>query len=677
MFALTLLGSALLAGLAWASLLPGRLLWPERIAAGVVAAVFGAAWMGWLAVLGLGYAGGAVAASLALLALAALGWRRGRVGRPHVAPVPRGLRTPWLATTLPLSALLAYLDHTHFLAPLDGGWGSAGSTWGDLALHASLTARFAQEPRFEWDLPLLAGAPLTYPFLPDFLSGLLHRGGASMRWALLAPTLLLGLSLVQLLFFAAWRAARSRVAAVVACLLVLFDGSAAGLPVFWRELAASGRSLFDYLRAIRHDFAHVPAINLRFSNIVCDALLPQRGMLAGLSAFLAAALLLRGAWELERAAPRARAGTEGAAAKRPIGAAGALAGAGVLLGLLPLVHVHSFLVLAGVMGWLALARSLHRRTVARGWLAALGLGLVLAAPQLAWQLSHSFDRSFSHWQLGWMTMRGESPIAFWVRNLGVLVPFLAAAPWTLRRWPARSFWLHLLAPCLALFAVANVYLFQPHAYDNLKLLFYAFLALAVVTAKVLAGWWRRGWAARALAVACVLLATAAGGMSVLRESILRWPLLDRDEVALGFELRRLTPPDARFLTADLHDHPVPMVAGRRIVLGYRGWLWTYGLDVAPVLADVRAIYAGAAGAEELLRRYRVDYVVVGPGERESLHADEAFFAARYPLLVSRGAYRVFRVAEGEGDAAGLAGGGVGTNVLLLAGRTPANRSASK
>jgi len=122
---------------------------------------------------------------------------------------------------------------------------------------------------------------------------------------------------------------------------------------------------------------------------------------------------------------------------------------------------------------------------------------------------------------------------------------------------------------------------------------------------------------------------------------------------------------------------VPMVAGRRIVLGYRGWLWTYGLDVAPVLADVRAIYAGAAGAEELLRRYRVDYVVVGPGERESLHADEAFFAARYPLLVSRGAYRVFRVAEGEGDAAGLAGGGVGTNVLLLAGRTPANRSASK
>jgi hypothetical protein len=631
-------------------------------------------WVYWLAVLAVGPVLGAIAAPVLLLGLAGAGGWRARGRAVSLRPVPRGLLGWWLATTVPLSALLAHLAWTHYLLPLPGGgWGSAGSTWGDLALHASLASRFAQEPRFEWDLPLLAGAPLTYPFLPDFLSGALHRAGASLRWSLLAPTLVLLLALVQLLFFMGWRATGRRAGAALASLLVLLDGGAAALPTFWRELRASGQPLVDYLRAAEHDFAHVPAINLRFSNLVCDALLPQRGMLAGMAAFLVAALLLRGVW----AGERARQGAAGDGTLAP------LLGAGTLLGSLPFVHVHTFLALAGVMAWLAARRGLlgwtrsHRDTGGaeevdgRGarraggwrWGAALGLGLLLAAPQLAWQLGQVHGRSFSHWQLGWMTAPGESPWAFWGRNLGVLLPFLVTAPWWLRRWPAGGFWLHLLAPCLFLFAVANVYLFQPHAYDNLKLLFYAYLALAIGSARLLAGWWRRGRWVRPLTVGWLLLATAGGTLSVTREATLRWPLLDDDEVALGMALRRLTPPDARFLTADRHNHPVPMVAGRRIVLGYRGWLWTYGFDTAPVLEDVRSIYGGEPGAPALLRRYGVDYVVVGPAEREAFAVDEAFFTSRYPVLLVRGAYRVYSLG--------------GAKVALPAGTSPAKRSASK
>lgn len=646
--------AALLAGLAWARSMPGRLSRPEWLAAGGVAGPFAGAWVCWLVVLVGGPASGGIVASAVLLGIAGLGVWRARGRAPALRPLPPGLARWWLGTTVPLSALLAYLASTHFLmSRSDGGWASGGSTWGDLALHASLAARFAQQRRFEWDFPLLAGAPMTYPFLPDFLSGVLHREGASLRWALLAPTLVLLLALVQLLFFVGWRATHRRGAAALVSLLVLFDGGATGLPTFWRELQEGGLSPLEYLRTVRHDFAHVPAINLRFSNLVCDALLPQRGMLAGLAAFLVAVLLLRGAWEGERVRPVA-------ARLRP---AGSLFAAGALLGLLPFVHVHSFVVLAGVMAWLAMARWRRARAGAGWWMASLGLGLVLATPQLVWQLARSYDRSFSHWQLGWMTAPGESPWAFWARNLGILLPFLATAPWWLRRWPAHGFWLHLLAPCLVLFAVANVYLFQPHAYDNLKLLFYAYLALAIGAARLLAAWWRRSPMLRPVVAVCLLLATAGGVLSVAREATLRWPLLDGDEVALGMALRRLTPPDARFLTADRHNHPVPMVAGRRIVLGYRGWLWTYGFDTGPVLEDVRAIYRGDAAAPALLRRYGVDYVVVGPGEREGFVVDEPFFAARFPLLLGRGPYRVYSVR--------------GEKVAVPAGTSPANRSASK
>ncbi|HEV8632456.1 MAG TPA: hypothetical protein VGV61_19235 [Thermoanaerobaculia bacterium] len=681
--AFLIFGFALLAGLAWARLLPGRLVWPERLAAGSVVGMLAGAWLSWLAVVALGFGAGLPAAAALLLGVGVAGWwwgrrrtpargqasclptadgsppRRGEATPLPTQPLSPAVRRAWLATTGGASLLLGYLYSTHFLPPLAGGMGSAGSTWGDLAMHASLTARFAQESRFEWELPLFAGAPLTYPFLPDFWSGVLHRSGFSLRWALLAPTMVLALALVQLLFFFGWRASRGRGGAVLT-VLVLLDGSAAGLPVLWREWRQSGQGLLAYLRDVRHDFAHVPAINLRFSNIVCDALLPQRGMLAGFSAFLLGTLLLRAAWEEEASARGGERAVAVAAGRR---ARGALAGVAVILGALPFVHVHTFLVLAGVLAWMAAARRLQRRAGAWRWAASLGGGVLLAVPQLAWQLGHSYGRSFSHWHLGWMSAPGENPFAFWLRNLGVLLPFLVAAPWWLRRWPARGFWLHLLAPCLALFAVANVYLFQPHAYDNLKLLFYAYLALAAGTARLLTDWWRRGRAARVTAALVTLLATGSGAASVLREATLHWPLLDADEVALGMALRAATPPEARFLTADRHNHPVPIVAGRRIVLGYRGWLWTYGLDTARVLADVRAIYRGDGDAPALLRRYGVDYVVVGPAERRSFAVDEQFFARRYPLLLQSGRYRVYSV------------GGAKTGVP--AGSLPAKRSASK
>jgi hypothetical protein len=757
---------ALALGLSWAWRLPVRATLPERLAVAGVTAVFVAAWVGWLAVLALGYGPARFAAPVALLALtlapaAVAAWERRQErlrgirlgldrrvddrrfgdrrfrdrrredplatappdvpaevppadmpsGVPAEAPVerrladrrsaerrahdrregerrseehddgpqpalgpplaaasavshswarrqlfPRKLRGTWLLATGAPSLVLVFLLSTHYLPERDGGWGSAGSTWGDLALHAALAARVSQQEVFEWESPLVAGAPLTYPFLPDFLSGLLHRWGWSLRWGLLGPGVLVTLALVQLLFFTGWRAGRGRLAAVAAVALMLLGGSVVALPMLWEGWRDSGQPVLGYLAALRHDATHVPALNLRFSNFVCDALLPQRGMLVGLTAFLAVVPLLRGAW-----------------AGRPL----LLVPVAFLLGALPFVHVHTFLALAGVTSWLVMARWLRPVGVpdgslrgprplprpgwwitagwagARPWLAAVAAGLLLAAPQLAWQLSHAGathgGNAFSRWRLGWMAAPDENPFLFWARNLGVLLPFLVLAPWLLRRW--RGVWLHLCASLLVLFAIANVYIFQPHDYDNLKLLFYAYLALTLVTARALAGWWRRGAAGR-LAVVCVLVLGCAGGLvSVLRETTLRWSFLDRDEVELGLALRRLTAQDALFVTADRHNHPVPIVAGRRIVLGYRGWLWTHGIDAARHHRDVAAIYRGDAAAASLLRAYGVDYVVVGPPELKAYTVDEEWLAARFAVALAVGAYRVYDVAGGVASPA--------------------------
>jgi hypothetical protein len=332
-----LLLAGLLAGGAFAVWLPQRATALERAAAGAVFGALAASWAAWLAVVAAGYATAAVLAPALLLGIAALlatAARRGRRGgSPGALPparetwLPREVRLCWALATLPASALLARLFSTHYLPDRDGGWGSAGSTWGDLALHASLASRFAEQSRFEWSLPVLHGAPLNYPFLPDFLSGVLHRGGISLRWALLAPSLLLAFALVQLLFLTAWRATGSGRGGLFATLLVLLDGSAAGLAAAWTEWRGSGVSVGAFLAAMPRDYAHVPAINLRFSNFVTDALLPQRGMLAGMATVLVAVMLLRGAWE---AAERR---TADGATSSPSAPRALLAAAGALLGL--------------------------------------------------------------------------------------------------------------------------------------------------------------------------------------------------------------------------------------------------------------------------------------------------------------------------------------------------------
>jgi uncharacterized membrane protein len=70
-----------------------------------------------------------------------------------------------------------------------------------------------------------------------------------------------------------------------------------------------------------------------------------------------------------------------------------------------------------------------------------------------------------------------------------------------------------------------------------------------------------------------------------------------------------------FAVADEHNSPIPTLGGRRILVGYAGWLWTYGLaDYAQKGEDDRKILMGDASAMTLVRKYGIDYVMIGPQE---------------------------------------------------------------
>ena len=139
----------------------------------------------------------------------------------------------------------------------------------------------------------------------------------------------------------------------------------------------------------------------------------------------------------------------------------------------------------------------------------------------------------------------------------------------------------------------------------------------------------------------------AAGVLVNTQQLLgkdRYLFLTTDEVRLAALVREQTDPHAVFLVATQHNHPVPVLAGRKVLMSYTGWLFAFGIDYAQRERDLEAIYAFTPDAPRLIAQYGLDYIVVGPGERNSYNANSAALRAQYGQpVIATGQYEIYKV----------------------------------
>ena len=315
-------------------------------------------------------------------------------------------------------------------------------------------------------------------------------------------------------------------------------------------------------------------------------------------------------------------------------------GAGVVAGLLPLVHAHSFVVLMLVAGCLAL---LLRGW--RGWFIFFGAAFVIAAPQMFWATRQSAARpsSFFEFMFGWD--RGtQNPLWFWFRNTGLFIPLLVAAlAWRGERPLVPKRLLVFYLPFTLLFVICNVAKISPWVWDNIKVLFYWYVASVPLVALLLARLWCMNWPARVGCAALVFVLTFAGALDVWRvvSEASEQREFDAGGIAFAEMVRQQTAPRSLVLHAPTYNHPV-YLSGRQSLMGYGGHLWSQGVDYAGREAEIKRIYAGAFDAPQLLVKHNVEYAVVGPLERAGLQVNESFFA-RFQKVGEAGGYRLYKV----------------------------------
>jgi hypothetical protein len=289
-------------------------------------------------------------------------------------------------------------------------------------------------------------------------------------------------------------------------------------------------------------------------------------------------------------------------------------GAGATTGLLPLAHAHGFALALALGGALALLFPGGRRSWA--WFFAVAGGLAL--PQVLWSAQGSALRTgaFVGWHLGWD--RGDTPPGwFWLYNTGLFIPLLVVVLAMHRRLlPPRS--LRYYLPFALCFVVPNVLRLSPWIWDNIKFLFYWWVASAPLVSLGLARLFRRGAAGVAGAAVLVIGLTLAGALDVWRVASGRIAhvIFDPEAIAFGRAIAAGTPPGAVIAARPAYDSPV-LLSGRPGLLGYTGHIWSQGLDAGQREQDLDNFYSGLIEASALRQRYGVTHIVLTPAMEPS------------------------------------------------------------
>jgi len=578
---------------------------------------------------------------------------------------PTGLQLGYTLFYIVVAAILWRAFQRAMIETPEGIFTGLLNNFGDLPFHVSVITSFSFGNNFPPQDPTYAGVRFTYPFLTDFVSAIFVRCGADLRQSMFLENFVVALAFVGLMHRWALEMLRDKLAAILTPILVLLNGGF-GWILLWEQFTKSKDGLAGMLQGLPPSFTVIPETTWRWGNAMSTLLIPQRGFLLGLPL----AVIVFTQWWLsdetrgekvqEEKAEEGKGNKKKKQKKvqvepapvtsRHVSLSGYSAipksmrrmiAAGVVAGLLPLVHAHSFVVVMVVGGCIAL---LQRRW--RDWITFAFVASIIALPQMWWSTHNSAVDAgkFFEWQFGWDHGR-ESPYWFWFKNTALFIPLtVAALLWRHDGKPlvSRKLLVFFL-PFTLCFIIPNVMKMAPWIWDNIKVLFYWWLASAPLVALLLARLWRQGIVKRAIAVLLLGCVTLAGGLDVaaivLRSN--EYGIFNAPGIQFAELIKREASPQAVVIHAPVHNHPV-FLTGRRSLMGYPGHVWTHGLEFGPRESEIRRVYAGAPDAAAILRKYDVDYAVVSPLEENIMNVNDQFFSS-FQLVGEVGEYRLYKI----------------------------------
>lgn len=472
---------------------------------------------------------------------------------------------------------------------------------GDLSIHLTYIRQFASGTPLWPDNPIFVLSKLRYPAGTDIFNAVLSCLGVD---------LIRGLVWTGLLASAATFYAFYRWAGNFGIASLLFNGGVASFPVLQTFVFQ------DYQGAN----------TIAWKSIPLAMFVTQRGLLYALPV----GLLLLYQWRAKYypayrevalvETPEGEQETTAPARRPPLPFWLELS----LYATLPLYHVHTFLALSVVLGFLFLLGENRGRIQ----LAILVGAALIPATFFIWIVSDNFNAgSVLQWKPGWVQDAGDFAmpfIQFWLVNFGAWIPLVlffvgitALTIWKQFKAPDEatskiSAGVAFLVPAAAIFLLGYFVKFAPWEWDNIKIIVWAyFIILPFLWTDLI-----RHWPFHLRALVCVVL-FASGFVSLfggLAAGKTGFGVADRAELdAVGVVVRKL-PTETRYAGFPTYNHPI-LLQGRKMVMGYPGHLWTQGFNYSEVESKLQALMKGAPNWKEMARALGVRYLFWGREEK--------------------------------------------------------------
>ena len=391
--------------------------------------------------------------------------------------------------------------------------------------------------------------------------------------------------------------------------------------------------------------------NLRWSNVICDLMVPQRTLLGGWCAVFPCFYLMDAVFRAKKRDP----------GNGPRG----LILLAVWAGALPLIHTHSFLALvlasfgAMIYDWIhgdpdAMMTRRTRWRILTPYLIYAGIAAALAVPQLIlFTFRQAFQEgaghSFLQLQFNWVNNPGgrgmrDLYIWFYVKNIGL--PFLALIAALFDKTPRHR---RLFAMALPIILAAEFIRFQPNEYDNNKLLYLSWLLCCMIVADWSAEIWKKLKGLRSRYVLAVIAATVtflSAGLTIWRECVSDYIAFSSASVEAGEFARDRTEKDAVFISGTQHLNPVLSIGGKSVACGPDLWLYWHGFDTWERQEDLRMFFEDPESFPEIPQKYNAGYVYVSSYERGQYDVDEEALNRMYRKVFKNGEAAIWKIPEG-------------------------------
>lgn len=474
--------------------------------------------------------------------------------------------------------------------------------WGDTAYHLDIIKTLETSKPFELIQPIASDYPLTYPFLIDFLSAIFLKLGMSLEIAFHLPTSILLICLIFLVFYFGKQFLSKKYLTIIFVLLI-FIGSGFGFYWFLKDVNSFSQTQnISYLESLKINFlnpkfeyTHMDEttggkeesknspVNIVWITPLISFFSHQRSFILGAGLgfiFLIGFLSYSTKERFNFLIP---------------------------LSFMPIVHSHSLLALliffASFIAFNFKEFNFKDKNYLKYFIKVGLVALIIALPQVIFLYQGIFSssgNSFFALEFGWLACSHNNSqflcddlnfiesfltaLIFWIKNFGII--FILWLSFLFFKKQKQE--LKIYFPSLILFVLPNIIRFQSWPFDNNKILFWWWvLAIFLILFYFDKAFKKNETTNKSkaknvlLVIGLIIFVLIASFSSIidLRNRVVNrqvYGYYGEEEMALAGFINNNTKPNDVFLSNYYADQFIPMLTGRKIYLGYTGWLWSQG-----------------------------------------------------------------------------------------------------